>query len=113
MHAAAGNPAAAEPLLREGVRIRSRAPGIVPTRRRTRAEDDWSVGGARSLLGEVLTKLRRFPEAETTLLDARRELESLPAMGGADMKIAYARLVDLYFAWGRPERAASFRALLQ
>ena len=78
----------------------SRAPGIVPTRRRTRVEDDWSVGAARSLLGEVLTKLRRFPEAETTLLDARRELESLPAMGGAEMKIAYARLVDLYFAWG-------------
>jgi len=85
----------------------------VPTRRRTRVEDDWSVGGARSLLGEVLTKLRRFPEAETTLLDARRELESLPALGGAEMKIAYARLVDLYFAWGHPERAASFRALLQ
>jgi serine/threonine protein kinase/tetratricopeptide (TPR) repeat protein len=112
VHVAAGEPAAAEPLLREGLRIRSRAPGIVPTRRRTRAEDDWSVGGARSLLGEVLTKLRRFPEAETTLLEARRELESLPAMGGAEMKIAYSRLVDLYFAWGRPARAASFRALL-
>ena len=112
VHAAAGKPAAAEPLLREGLRIRSRAPGIVPTRRRTRAEDDWSLGAARSLLGEVLTKLRRFPEAETTLLDARRDLESLPAMGGAEMKNAYSRLVDLYFAWGRPERAASFRALL-
>ena len=112
VHVAAGRPGAAEPLLREGLRIRSRAPGIVPTRRRTRAEDDWSVGGARSLLGEVLTKLRRFPEAETTLLEARRELESLPAMGGAEMKIAYSRLVDLYFAWGRPARAASFRALL-
>jgi serine/threonine protein kinase/tetratricopeptide (TPR) repeat protein len=112
VHVAAGEPAGAEPLLREGLRIRSRAPGIVPTRRRTRAEDDWSVGGARSLLGEVLTKLRRFPEAETTLLEARRELESLPAMGGAEMKIAYSRLVDLYFAWGRPARAASFRALL-
>jgi serine/threonine protein kinase/Tfp pilus assembly protein PilF len=112
VHVAGGKPAAAEPLLREGLRIRSRAPGIVPTRRRTRAEDDWSVGAARSLLGEVLTKLRRFPEAETTLLDARRDLESLPAMGGAEMKLAYSRLVDLYFAWGKPERAASFRALL-
>ena len=112
VHAAGGNAAAAEPLLREGLRIRGLAPGIVPTRRRTRVEDDWSVGAARSLLGAVLTKLRRFPEAETTLLDARRELESLPAMGGAEMKIAYSRLVDLYFAWGRPERAAAFRALL-
>jgi serine/threonine protein kinase/tetratricopeptide (TPR) repeat protein len=112
VNAAGGKPAAAEPLLREGLRIRSRAPGIVPTRRRTRVEDDWSVGAARSLLGEVLTRLRRFPEAETTLLDARRDLESLPATGGAEMKLAYSRLVDLYFAWGKPARAASFRALL-
>jgi serine/threonine protein kinase/tetratricopeptide (TPR) repeat protein len=109
---AAGNPAAAEPLLREGLRVRDRAPGIVPTRRRTRLEDDWSVGAARSLLGAVLTRLGRFAEAETTLLDARRELESLPATGGTEMKLAYARLVDLYFAWGKPARAASFRALL-
>jgi hypothetical protein len=28
------------------------------------------------------------------------------------MKVAYSRLVDLYFAWGKPARAASFRALL-
>jgi serine/threonine protein kinase/tetratricopeptide (TPR) repeat protein len=113
VHAAAGRYADAEPLLREGLRIRSLAPGIVPTRRRTRVEDDWSVGATRSLLGEVLTRLGRFPEAEATLLDARRDLESLPAMGGAEMKIAYSRLVDLYFAWGRPEHAAAFRALLR
>jgi eukaryotic-like serine/threonine-protein kinase len=109
---AAGNAAAAEPLLREGIRVRDRAPGIVPTRRRTRLEDDWSVGGARSLLGAALTRLGRFAEAEATLLDARRELESLPASGGAEMKLAISRLVDLYFAWGKPAKAASFRPLL-
>jgi serine/threonine protein kinase len=112
IHVAMGDPAAAEPLLREGLRVRDRAPGIVPTRRRTRLEDDWSVGATRSLLGAVLTRLHRFAEAETALLDARRELESLPGTGGTEMKIAYARLVDLYFAWGKPARAASFRELL-
>ena len=34
-------------------------------------------------------------------------------MGGAEMKVAIARLVDLYVAWGKPTLAASFRALLQ
>ena len=45
---APATPAAAEPLLREGLRIRSRAPGIVPSRRRTIAEDDWSLGAQKA-----------------------------------------------------------------
>jgi eukaryotic-like serine/threonine-protein kinase len=113
VHIAEGNAAAAEPLLREGIRVRDRAPGIVPTRRRTRVEDDWSVGAARSLLGAALTRLGRFAEAEATLFDARRELESLPGSGGAEMKLTISRLVDLYFAWGQPAKATSFRTLLQ
>jgi hypothetical protein len=55
---------------------------------------------------------RRYPEAEAALLDARRELESLPASGGAEMKVALARLVELYIAWGKREQAASYRTLL-
>ena len=109
---ARNRPEAAEPLLREGLRIRALAPGVVPSRRRTRLEDDWSVGAARSLLGAALMKQKRFDEAESVLLEARRELEALPAAGGADMKIAVSRLIDLYIAWGKPARAASVRALL-
>src|SRR5262249_58538114 len=41
---------AAEALAREGLRIRSAAPDLVPGRRRTYVEDDWSIGGAQSLL---------------------------------------------------------------
>ena len=47
---ALGNAAAAEPLLREALAVRAHAPGIVPTRRRTFAEDDWSVDAATRLL---------------------------------------------------------------
>src|SRR4029450_8019143 len=85
---ARNQPAAAEPLLREGLRIRSRAPGIVPVRRRTAREDDWRLGATRSLLGACLLAERRYSEAEDTLLDARRQLEALPASGGAEMKVA-------------------------
>ena len=112
VHLASGDARTAEPLIREGVRLRELAPTVVPTRRRTRLEDDWSLGGARGLHGVSLMKLGRYAEAEAALLDARRELEALPGSGGAQMKVAISRLVDLYFAWGKPATAASFRALL-
>jgi serine/threonine protein kinase/tetratricopeptide (TPR) repeat protein len=46
-------PELAEPLLIEGLRIRSLAPGIVPNRRRTLPEDDWSLTRIESLLAAV------------------------------------------------------------
>jgi serine/threonine protein kinase/tetratricopeptide (TPR) repeat protein len=46
-------PHEAEPLLREALRIRSIAPEIVPSRRRTLPEDDWSVGAIQRLLDKV------------------------------------------------------------
>jgi serine/threonine protein kinase/tetratricopeptide (TPR) repeat protein len=46
-------PGDAEALLSEGLRIRTRAPGIVPSRRRTFLDDDWSADATRSLLLEA------------------------------------------------------------
>ena len=107
------DPAAAEVLLREGLRIRALAPGLVPSRRRTFPQDDWSVGATKSLLGASLVALARYDEAEAVLLDARRDLESLRPFRDADMKATVARLVDLYVAWGKLDAAATYRALLQ
>ena len=109
---ARNHPAEAERLLREGLRIRSKGAGVVPVRRRTLREDDWSLGAARSLLGASLLAQHRYQEAEAALLAARRELEALPAAGGAEMKVALARLVELYVAWGKRDQAASYRTLL-
>ena len=55
VHLARREPAAAEPLLRDAVRIRALAPQLVPNRRRIAPDDDWSVGAAKSLLGATLT----------------------------------------------------------
>ena len=108
------DPAAAEPLLREGLRIRALAPGPrAEPPADASFEDDWSVGATKSLLGAALVALARYDEAEAVLLDARRDLESLRPLRGAEMKATVARLVDLYVAWGKPDAAASFRALLQ
>jgi tetratricopeptide (TPR) repeat protein len=109
---ARNQPALAEPLLREGLRVRARGPGQVPVRRRTLPEDDWSLGGIQSLLGASLLAQGRYEDAEAALLDARRQLEALPAAGGAEMKVAIARLIELYVAWGKRDKAASFRTLL-
>jgi hypothetical protein len=51
--------ASAEILLHDGLRIRALAPGVVPSRRRTVAEDDWSLASARSLLDAVVVAQRR------------------------------------------------------
>jgi hypothetical protein len=105
-------PAAAEALLRAGLRVRSLAPGIVPSRRRTFREDDWSLAATKSLLGASLAALGRQDEADALLLEARRDLDALPAARSAEMKAAIGRLVELYLPWGRQERAAVSRALL-
>jgi serine/threonine protein kinase/tetratricopeptide (TPR) repeat protein len=105
------NAAAAESAIREGLRIRAHAPGLVPSRRRTLLEDDWSLGATKSLLGAALTALRRYDEAEVLLLDARQDLETLRASRPVDVKPTLARLVDLYLVWGKPDRAAAYRTL--
>jgi serine/threonine protein kinase/tetratricopeptide (TPR) repeat protein len=105
-------PSAAEALLPEGLRVRAQAPTLVPSRRRTFLEDDWSLGATKSLLGAALATLGRYDEAEAVLLDARRDLESLPALRDAEMKATVARLAGLYAAWGKDDRAAAYRAQL-
>jgi tetratricopeptide (TPR) repeat protein len=72
VHLARNEPEAAETLLRQALPIRARAPGLVPYRRRTFPEDDWSVAATKSLLGAALVARKRFEEGERVLLDARR-----------------------------------------
>ncbi|HSC29228.1 MAG TPA: serine/threonine-protein kinase [Vicinamibacterales bacterium] len=107
-----GEPQAAEALLREGLRIRANAPGVVPSRRRTFLDDDWSIGATKSLLGASLAALGRYEEAEAMLLEARRDLEALPAPRDSEMKTTITRLIELYTAWGKHQAAAAYRALL-
>ena len=111
VHLARQEPAAAELLLREGLRIRALSPGLVPSRRRFLPEDEWTMGAIKSLLGASLVALARFDEAESVLLEAHRDLAAVHAQGPA-LTLTLTRLVELYAAWGKPERAAAYRALL-
>src|SRR4029450_206754 len=111
VHLARREPKAAEALVRDGLRIRVLAPQLVPNRRRIFPEDDWSVGATKSLLGAALTALARYEEAEAMLVEADRDLQITPAQG-RDAKATVKRLVALYEAWGRLDRAAAYRARL-
>ena len=55
---------------------------------------------------------RRYGEAEALLLEARRDLEAMPAPPRRDLQTTLTRLIDLYVAWRKPESASAYRALL-
>lgn len=112
IHLKRNQPQAAEPLLREGLRVRALAPQLVPNRRRIFPEDDWSIGETKSLLGESLTALGRYSEAETVLVDACRELEERSPAARRDLEAAIGRLIKLYEASGKPDKVAVYKALL-
>jgi tetratricopeptide (TPR) repeat protein len=48
-----GNAAAAAALAGQGIEIRERAPTVVPSRRRTYLQDDWTLDAAKNLLSEA------------------------------------------------------------
>jgi tetratricopeptide (TPR) repeat protein len=79
----------AEPLLRQALAVRLRA--FEP--------DDWRIGLTRSLLGDALTSLGRYEEAETLLIEARRVLKPVPGMQGREAADTATRLTRLYELW--------------
>jgi eukaryotic-like serine/threonine-protein kinase len=110
---ARNQPVAAEHLLREALPVRARAPELVPSRRRTVSDDDWSVATTKALLGTSLLAQRRFADAESVLLDARRELDTQPRPQARDVRATITGLVQLYDAWGKRDAAAAYRARLR
>ncbi|HKB05586.1 MAG TPA: serine/threonine-protein kinase, partial [Gemmataceae bacterium] len=96
-------PAEAEPLFREALTIRE-----------NRFPDDWKTAQLRSKLAEALTALMRYADAEPLLLAALPVLERhVRETGGlgppAARAAALRRLIRLYDAWGKPERAMEWR----
>ena len=113
VHLVRGEPKTAEPLIREGLRVRLLSPQMVPNRRRIFPEDDWSIAAAKGLLGAALTGLARYSEAENALLEAKRDLEASSSLPHHDVQAAMTRLIALYTAWGKHDEAARYRALLR
>ena len=97
--------AEAEPILRECLSIRE-----------AKLADDWSRFNAESLLGDSLLGQKKYAEAEPLLLSGYQGMKAreakIPAAGKVRLKVASARVVALYDAWGKPEKAAEWRTRL-
>ncbi len=87
---------------------------VLAVQQKSYAADDWRLGATESLLGAACTRLSRFAEAEPYLLRAFKLLPLLPGSQAPKSREArdnLSRLIALYEAWGRPEKAALYRSL--
>jgi hypothetical protein len=79
----------------------------------TPSQESYAVAHMHSLLGDALTGLGRFEEAESLLLDAYANmLGALPQDFPHDAhyrRLFIRRIVRLYDAWGRPDDASAWR----
>jgi serine/threonine protein kinase len=101
-----GQPAEAEPVLRECLAIREKQmPG------------DFRTFNARSLLGEALRGQQKYAEAEPLLLQGYEGLKQrepgLPRASFVHPTEVVEWLVQLYEGWGKPEQAAKWRKKLE
>jgi hypothetical protein len=97
----------AAPILRECLAIR-----------RQMQPADWKTFQAQSFLGATLLGRREYAEAEPLLVAGyeglkARENEIPRFFARYRLAEAGARVVELYEAWGRPERAAAWRSKLK
>ena len=69
-----------------------------------------------SMLGQAVTKLGRFEEAESLLVGGYEGMKAredkIPAIYKYRRIEALQRLIDLYIAWDKPEVAAKWQAIL-
>ena len=94
-----GQAAQAETILRQGHEIR----------RTKLPKDHPDIAEAESALGACLTRLRMFDEAESLLVSSYQVLRS-KQVASRVTDDARQHLVDLYNAWGKPDKAAPYRA---
>ncbi|MHC5024459.1 MAG: protein kinase domain-containing protein [Planctomycetota bacterium] len=102
-----GRFAEAEPVLREALALR----------RDILEPDHWLLGNTMSLLGEALTGLGEYEEAEALLTEGYQRIRDrawqVPYLVRDDRRReSVQRVIDLYDAWGRPKDADRWRAVL-
>jgi tetratricopeptide (TPR) repeat protein len=85
VHLARGEAAAAEPLLREALRMQQL----------TYIDGSWRIASTKSLLGAALMGLGQEAEAESLLLEASRVLKDIPGPQGRETKPTRERLAAL------------------
>lgn len=98
-----GQHAEAEKLLRECLALRTP----------TLPENHWLIANTRNALGSSIAGQQRFDEAESMILDSYEKMSSHPQASPARRREALCRVVRLYDAWEKSEKATEYRALLE
>ncbi len=80
--------------------------------RATLPENHWRIHYAEGLRGACLTGLGRHARAEPVLVASYQALKAQQGDGAPHVRKALKRLVVLYEAWDRPDRAAEYRSAL-
>jgi eukaryotic-like serine/threonine-protein kinase len=100
-----GQWSAAESVLRECLTIREKS-----------QPDEWSTFNTRSTLGGSLLSQKKYAEAEALIVEGYEGMKArearIPPPGKPRLTDAAERVVKLYEAWGKPEKAAEWRARL-
>ena len=96
----AGRPAEGEPLLRNALAATEKA---APA-------DSPELAEYRRQLGEALTALRRYDEAELLLLGSHDVVNRTFDTHHPESRASAAALAALYSAWGKPDQAAKYQA---
>jgi serine/threonine-protein kinase len=78
-------------------------------RRKYLPAGSWLVASSESVLGEHFTRVKEFATAERYLLQATAVLAAQMGDASPRTQLALRRVVALYEAWNKPERAAPFR----
>ena len=80
---------------------------------RTTQPDNWQLFWAESLLGASLTGEKKYVEAEPLLLEGYRGMkeqkDKIPVPKLRDLDGAHKWIVQMYVAWGKPQKAAEWR----
>jgi eukaryotic-like serine/threonine-protein kinase len=99
-------PAEAELKLRECLSIRQKA-----------QPDDWTTFDAKSMLGEALLDQKKYADAESLLLSGyegmKKHEDKIPSPDKPRLTKALERLVRLYEAWDKKDKAVKWREELE
>ena len=83
-----------EPIFRESLELR----------RKTLPADHWLIANSESILGDCLTRLRRFHEAESLLMDGYAKLKAKFGEEHSRTRDAAERITRLYKAWNKSDK---------
>jgi len=81
-------------------------------KQKTFAADHWDVATTKNLLGACLTDEGRYAAAEPLLVESRAIIEKQFGPASDRTRVATTRVVTLYERWGKPGKAAEWRAKL-